>query len=171
MKKYHLAVVLLTGLVYAPAKADTLSIAFDMPTLTGLPAAFLQFSGTITNTTGSTVYLNGDGFNLTGFDQSAIDDSPFFANTPPFLGPGGSTGDIGLFNITIPNPFATGNYGGTFQVSGGADGNAQDVIGTAYFTVQVQQPSGVPEPSSAVLMSGALLLLLVAKQIITRPAR
>lgn len=168
MKKYHLALILfifLIGLVCAPAKADTLLIALDSPTLNGSPGDVLQFFGTLTNTTAADLYLNADNINLAGFDPSAIDDSPFFANTPLFLVPGGSTGDIRLFDITIPNPFATGNYGGTFQVLGGVDGNAQDIIGSAYFTVQVQQSAAVPEPSSAVLLSsGALLLLLVAKQ-------
>jgi hypothetical protein len=177
MKKYHLALILLTGLLCAPAEANTLlSIVLDSPTLTGSPGDFLQFFGTVTNTTGADVYLNADNFSLTGFDLSAIDDSPFFANTPPFLSSSGTTGDIELFDVTIPNPFtdscvAASNCGGTFQVLGGADGTAQDVVGTAYFTVNVQEPSGVPEPSTAVLMSGAVLLLLVAGKIVAHPNR
>ena len=118
--------------------------------------------------TSANLYLNADNFNIAGLDPGAIDDSPFFANAPIFLGPGSSTDDIGLFNITIPDPFATGDYEGTFQVLGGVDGNAQDIIGSADFTVQVQQPTAVPEPSSAVLLSASLFLLLVAKQIIRR---
>jgi hypothetical protein len=132
---------------YTPAKADLLIIALDSPTLAGSPGDVLQFFGTLTNTTSANLYLNADNLNLAGFDPSAIDDSPFFANAPLFLGPGASTGDISLFNITIPNPFATGNYGGTFQVLGGMDSNAQDVIGSADFTVQVQQHSAIPEPA------------------------
>ncbi len=170
MKKYHLALILLIGLVCPPANADLLTIALDSPALTGSPSDVLQFFGTLTNTTSANLYLNADNFNLAGFGPSAVDDSPFFTNAPLFLGPDASTGDIGLFNITIPDPFVTGNYGGTFQVLGGADGNAQDVIGSADFTVQVQQPAAVPEPSLAVLLSGALLLLLVAKQVMARPA-
>ncbi len=126
----------------------------------------MQFFGTLTNTTNADLFLNADNFNLAELDPSTIDDSPFFANAPIFLGPGSSTGDIGLFNIAIPDPFATGNFGGTFELLGGVDGDAQDIIGSADFTVQVQQSTTVPEPSSAVLLSGSLFLLLVAKQII-----
>ena len=122
--------------------------------------------------------MNADNFSLTGFDPSVIDDSPFFANAPQFLGPAptGSTGDIELFVVTIPNPFtdpsvAASDCGGTFQILGGADGNAQDVVGTAYFTVNVQQAFGVPEPSSVVLMSITTLFLLIARKVAARPVR
>src|SRR5271170_6424967 len=108
MKKYHLALILLVGMVCLPAKADMLTIAIDSPTLTGSPGDVLQFFGTLTNTTNADLFLNADNFNLAGFDPSVIDDSPFFANAPLFLGPNGSTGDIGLFDITIPNAFAIG---------------------------------------------------------------
>jgi hypothetical protein len=174
MKKHHLALILLTGLVCAPAKATTiLTIALDSPTLTGSPGDVLQFFGTITNTTNADVYLNADNFSLTGFDPSDIDDSPFFANTPAFLGPSptGTTGDIELFDVTIPNPFtdpcvAAMDCGGTFQILGGDDGNAQNVVGTAYFTVNVQQASGVPEPVPAELMAGVILFLAIARKIV-----
>jgi hypothetical protein len=175
MKKYHLAPILLIGLVCAPAKADIAAIALDSPTLTGSPGDVLEFSGTITNTTNADVYLNADNFSLTGFDPTDIDDSPFFANAPAFLGPLGTTGDIELFDVTIPNPFmdscvAASDCGGTFQILGGADANAQGVVGTAFFTVNVQPPASVPEPSWAVL-SGAILCLLMARRIMARPVR
>jgi hypothetical protein len=162
MRKYHFALIFLIGLACAPAKGTALFISLDTPTLAGAPGDLLQFFGTISNTTGATVFLNGDNFNLTGFPPSALDDSPFFANAPLSLGAGASTADIGLFNVTIPNPFVGGDYGGTFQILGGADGNAQDVVATAFFTVQVD----TPEPSPAVLLSGALLFLLVAKRLL-----
>lgn len=60
---------------------------------------------------------------------------------------------------------------GTFQVLGGVDGNAQDIIGSAGFTVHVQQPATVPAPSSAVLLSGGLMLLMVARQLMARPGK
>jgi hypothetical protein len=183
MKKYHLALILLTGLVCAPAKGDMLfTTTLDSPVQSGSPGDFLQFFGTITNndTTLSdpAVYLNSDNFSLTGFNY-ATDVTDDFANTPISLGPGASSGDIELFDITIPNPFtdpciASVTCGGTYQIFGGADGGAgtaDDLLGTANFTVDVQEPSGVPEPSSAVLLSSALLLLLVARKIVARPVR
>jgi len=107
----------------------------------------LEFSGTLTNTTSTNQYLNADNFNLAGFDPSAIDGNPFFANAPLFPGPDGATGDIGLFDIASPNPFAPGNHGGVFQILGGVNGDAQDIIGSVDFTVAVQQTSAVPEPA------------------------
>ena len=48
MKSYHLGLILLTGLLCAPANANTiLTIALDSPTLTGSPGDMMQFSGTI----------------------------------------------------------------------------------------------------------------------------
>jgi hypothetical protein len=170
MKKYHFVLILLIVLMCAPAKATILFISLDSSTLTGSVGDVLHFSGTIQNQTGATVFLNGDNFTLPGFDPSAFDDGPFFANAPLSLDAGVTTADIGLFNVTIPSPHATGNFPGTFQILGGADSNAQGVVGTVDFTVQVQA-QGVPEPSSSALLSSALLLLLVAKRIIPRPAR
>ena len=169
MKQHRLAVILMIGLICASARADQLTITLDSPTLTGLPGDVLQFFGTLSNTTGTDLFLNADNFNLAAFDPSAIDDSLFFTNAPLFLGANGSTGDIGLFNITIPNPFFTGGYGGVFQVLGGSDGNVQDVIGSASFTVQVQQTTTVPESSSVPLLSFVLLALVLVRRISTRP--
>jgi hypothetical protein len=174
MKKCHLAAILLTGLLCVPAQSAILfDVTFDSPVQSGAPGDILQFFGTITYpaASGPTVYLNADSFSLTGFDVTAITD--LFANSPVSLDAGGSSGDIELFDITIPNPFTdscvgSADCGGTYNILGGADGGAgtaQDVIGTANFTVDVQQPSGVPEPSSAVMLSSTLLLLLVARRI------
>jgi hypothetical protein len=172
MKKYHLVLILLTAVVCATAKASSLFISLDSPVQSGAPGAFLQFFGTITNTTGSTVDLSSasDNFTLTGFNYFTDVTDLFFANVPLSLAAGASTGDIELFDITIPNPYTdscalSADCGGTYQILDGS-GN---VLGTAFFTVDVQPPSGVPEPSPAVLLSSALLLLMVARKIITRP--
>ena len=142
-------------------QASTLFVTLTPSTLTGAPGDLLQFSGTITNTTNATVFLNADGFNLTGLDSSAIDDTPFFVNAPLFLDPNASTANIGLINISIPLGFTLGNYGGTFQIFGGATADDQTLIGSVDFTAQVQAASGVPEPSSFSLLalSGTLLTL------------
>ena len=109
MKKYHLALLIVAGLAAGRANADALSITLDSAILTGSPGDVLKFFGNITNNTASSVDLAADNFNLTDFPPTAIDDSPFFANTPPTLNANGtagdSTGDVELFDITIPNPF------------------------------------------------------------------
>jgi hypothetical protein len=151
-------------LVRAPAKADLLTAVLDSPTVSGSPGDVLKFSGTLTNTTSSNLSLNADNFNLAGFDPSAIDDSPFFTNVPLFLGPNGSTGDIGLFDLAIPIMFASGNYEGVFQVLGGVDSDAQDIIGSVDFTATVQQ-SAVPEPALRITLLLALTLLMFTRRI------
>jgi hypothetical protein len=123
-----------------------------------LPGDELQFFGTLTNTTSGTVYLNADNFNLATLPLSSFDDSPFFANAPVSLDGGGTSGDIELFDLDIPAPFTPGKYDGSFQVLGGVDDNAQDVVGTVNFTVQVQGPtSAIPEPTSLPLLGAAFL--------------
>lgn len=176
MRKLHLTLLLLAGLACLPVKGATIfTITLDSPVQSGSPGNVLQFFGTITNTSASTQYLNSDNFTLTGFNYGTDVTDDFF-NTPISLGTGASSSDIELFDITIPNPYSNGcvalsDCDGTYQIFGGADGNAQDLLGTANFTVNVQQPSGVPEPSSGVLLSGALLLLLVARKIVAHPVR
>ncbi len=164
MTKHWFAILTLALLACGSASADTIAITLDSPTLSGSPGDTLQFFGTLTNTTADTVFLNDVNFNLASIPLSSIDNSPFFTNAPlsldaaASLDGGFTSGDIELFDITIPNPFTAANYAGTFQVLGGVDGNAQDILGTANFTVQVLGPtSGVPEPSSLVMLGTALV--------------
>jgi hypothetical protein len=112
----------------------------------------LEFDGTLTNTGSETVFLNGDNLNLARFPPGSLAGTPFF-NEPVSLDGGDSTSDMELFDISIPVPFTPGSYDGTFQVVGGVDGNAQDILGTVDFTVQVAgATSPVPEPSSLLLL-------------------
>jgi hypothetical protein len=171
MKNHFLALLFVTGLAASQAKATNLLILLDSPVQTGSPGDFLSFTGTITNTTGSSVDLVGDNFNLTDFPPSALDDSPFFNNTPPSLAGGGSTGDVELFDITIPNPFTLplgdNPYGGTFQVTD----DSGDVVGTAFFTVDVQVQAQTPEPSAAVLATSAIAILSLVEIVRSRRRR
>ncbi len=158
MTKHWFTILVLASLACGSASADTITITLDSPALSGSPGDELQIFGTLTNTSADPVYLNADNFNLVGFDLSSIDDSPFWNNAPPSLDGGGTSGDIELLDISIPGSFTPGSYDGTFQVLGGVDGNAQDILGTANFTAQVTGPtSAVPEPSSVVLLGAAFL--------------
>jgi len=159
MNKLFPAILFPAILAFAtlPTPAEPLSIVFDSSTVTVSEGGTASYSGTITNTTSlADVYLNFDGFTLAGFDTSTIDDSPFFTNANPFLGitgePSATTMDIALFNIPIPNPFAAGDYNGTFEILGGATPNDMTLIGSASFTIDVTgSGTQTPEPSTFVL--------------------
>jgi hypothetical protein len=165
MKTGYLVLILLIGLAAVSANAGTITVSLLSPTLGGSPGDVLQFYGTLTNTTNADVFLNADNLNLTGFDPSAIDDSPFFTNAPLFLDPNGATGNIELFDVTIPDPFAAGGYDGMFEVLGGADGNAQDTLGSASFTVQVELGAAVPEPSSLSLVFSLMIFIAICRNL------
>ena len=147
--------------------ADTIEITLTPTLLSGFPGSTITFSGTLCNTSASTLFLNSAGINLSdGFTPADLDTGPFFANAPASLAAGGSTPTIGLFAIDIPNPFAEGLYQGAFSVLGGVNANAQDTLGSADFRVQVAVTS-VPEPSSslALLVVGIALLRFHKKTI------
>jgi hypothetical protein len=138
-------------LVGAVAKADILTITLDAPYQIG-PGPVFTFYGTITNTSTSTVYLNGDSFPVLDFLLTP-DDSGFYNNTSSPLTAGQSTVDVELFTITAPG-YALGAsnlYSGTYEIQGGADSNANDALGSANFNVQVS-----PEPSSLLLLASGL---------------
>jgi hypothetical protein len=141
------------------ASAGPLTIALDSATLTGAPGTSVEFFGTITNLSPSTVYLNSDSVTLAGFGPGDFDDSPFFANAPFFLDPGDNSGDIGLFTVSIPLGMSPAAYLSTFDILGGETSDDQTIVGSVDFTVQVQPASGVPEPASVTEVGGALAAL------------
>lgn len=150
----------LTALSMTTLQADVL-ITLDQPDQSGAPGSTLQFFGTITNldTTG-TVYVNSDGLNITAnIGDFAIADQ-FFTTVPLFLSaagsPGDSSGSIELFDVTVGSPFPDPltAYGGNYQLLGGVDGDAQNVLGSVSFRVTPTADVGseVPEPVSALLL-------------------
>jgi len=146
------ALILVVIAFAAAANADELSVNLDSSTLTGLPGDTLMFTGTLTNNTSDTLFINSDSFT---FDiAGALDDSPFLLNAPISLDGGVTSSDFEMFDIDIPPGQGTGAYMGSFTVLGGVDGNAQDNLGTASFEVDV-----VPEPASYLLFGSALAML------------
>jgi PEP-CTERM motif len=159
MKIILCALILLT-LTTVAAKADTLTIVLDQPDQMAAPGQTLQFFGSITNDSDTTVYLNSDDFTLNGLSFTVND--LFFDTVPFFLAPSGqsgdSSGDIELFDITVSDPLLDGaaTYPGIYDLVGGIDGNASDDLGSASFSVTT-----VPEPSTlSLLLAGASLVLV-----------
>lgn len=162
-------ILILVTLGSAVAKADGITITLDQANQTASAGGTLQFFGTITNDTDETIFLNGDDPTVEGLSLTPID---LFFNTPISLAPegqaGASSGDIELFDIAVSNPLldAAGVFSGSYSLIGGADGGsdtAQDVLGTANFTVTTVAQT--PEPSSLyLLLSGMLALAALARK-------
>jgi hypothetical protein len=151
--KTFINLIALTVLAAAGAWAD-INITFDDPNQTGTAGQTLNFLGTITNTGDTPVYLNFDNLNLTLLDATVSDN--FFPNVPASLAAGASSGDIDLFDVTIANPgtLPLGTYTGTYELLGGADGNALDNLAQASFSVSV-----TPEPGYFALLGVGLALI------------
>jgi len=129
------------------AKADSLTITLLSPFQSGVSGTVIAFDATVTNTSGGTVQLAGDNFNVDA--PLTLDDSPYNNNWPLSLGAGDSYTGL-LFNVDIPWPTAVGLYTGVFEIT---DQN-NDVVGYADFDVYV-----TPEPSSLLLLGSGLLAL------------
>jgi len=163
-KSINLLGVLGALLLCSPhCEASTIDIDLVQTTQTDAPGITLVFSGVLTNATGSTVFLNSAGINLAGgFLPADFDVTPFLVNAPLSLEGTQGTGAIDLFTVTIPNSFGDGLYAGTFAVLGGADANAQEILGTANFFVGVAG-TDAPEPSTmwtvAVTLAASAMVL------------
>jgi opacity protein-like surface antigen len=142
------AALLTMGLSSAAAYADSVTFTLTNP-IGYVPATggSLTYDATVSApaSNGAAVFLNGDSFNITS--PVTLDDSDFFNNFPLFLAPGTSfTGD--LFVLTVPSGTPIGStYLGTFTLMGGANGGADNVLGTEGFSVTT-----TPEPASVMLL-------------------
>jgi hypothetical protein len=160
-----LCTLMLATLSAVAANADIVTVTFDQPVQTGSPGETLQFFGTITNLSGATVFLNSDDLNVNGLSLTTND--LFLSTVPISLAPNGqpgdSSGDIELFDVIVSNPLldAPGTYLGSYDLLGGADGNAADVLTQAGFSVNT-----VPEPSLGYGLLGAAsgILLLISRK-------
>ena len=154
LKGLLLVSMMIAGFLLAgtAARADSLTITLLSPFQSGVSGTVIAFDATVTNTSGSTVYLNGDDFNVDA--PLSVDDSSYLDSWPLTLGAGDSYTGL-LFNVDIPWPTAVGLYTGYFEITGGADGNAGDVVGEADFDVYV-----TPEPNSLLLLGSGLLALV-----------
>ena len=149
LKGLLLVSMMIAGFLLAgtAAKADSLTITLLSPFQSGVSGTVIAFDATVTNTSGSTVYLNGDDFNVDA--PLSVDDSSYLDSWPLTLGAGDSYTGL-LFNVDIPWPTAVGLYTGVFEIT---DQN-NDVVGSADFDVYV-----TPEPGSLLLLGSGLLAL------------
>jgi len=144
---YALALGMILGLP-GMAYAD-LIFTLDTPTQNVSPGGTLTFTGILTNSTGSTLFLNGDDFTLDG-EGLALDDTPFLLNAPASLDSGDSFTETILTvmaDLTVPFQQAVG----AFHILGGATESDQSLLATKEFEVHV-----VPEPGNGALLVGLI---------------
>lgn len=146
-----------------------LSLTFTSPNQTVGPGGALHFTGTLTNTSSSLVFLNSDSVSFNApVAGLTLDDSPFLTNAPMFLaaGPIGSSYTGDFFDVMVSPSAVAGTYQGTFDVLGGGDTGTYDIVGSQTFFVSV--PEAVPEASTTVSMGLLLALggggLMIAKR-------
>ena len=136
-------------LLPAGAFAGPVTINFASSLINRQAGQTATFSANLINTTGGTVFLNGDSLNIAA--PLTGDDTKFFFNFPLTLAPGASSGSFQIFDITIPLGATLGSYSGAFSILGGATGADLDPLGTAVFAVNV-----VPEPATGTLLHIAM---------------
>ena len=131
------------------ARAD-LVLTLAPSSLNVLPGGSVQFTGTLTNTGSTSVFLNGDSITssvyLSGNSSNlpvpslTVDDKPFIFGAPLMLQPGGTYS--GPFFIVTANAAMTfGSYFGTYSVQSGPDRKTFTTApgSTALFTVVVNE--------------------------------
>ncbi len=163
---FALFVLAATLLLPSRTFADTIDLSLSAPVQSGTAGSTVSFDATVSapGTNGSTVFLNGDSFDVTS--PLTLDDSGFFNDFPLSLDPGDSFSGT-LFSIGLPSNLAAGLYTGSFTIVGGADGDAQDTLASVDWQVNVAPTaSTVPEPESLMLLVAGLpgVALLVQRK-------
>lgn len=159
MNRLLLSCVLLA--VGAASAWANIIITLDDPSQTGTPGGTLSYTGILSNTGLTTVFLNSANLNLAGSSFTPDFINPFFNNVPFFLDAGQFTASIELFSVLVNNPFLdpNGAYVGSYTLLGGVDSGSQDILASAVLTVNVGA-TAVPEPNTFPVMAAALVGLL-----------
>lgn len=131
------------------ALADTLALSLSNPVQSATPGSSLTFDATVSASSTNTapIFLNSDSYTIDS--PLTLDDIDFFG-FPLSLNPGDSyTGAI--FTVTVPSGLVLGDYTGSFEILGGADGAALDTLATTGFQV-----NATPEPGTMLLLATGL---------------
>ena len=140
-----------------------LTVVLDPTSLVGQPGMPLTFTGTIMNASGSEMFLNGAGGNVSS-PELTLDLTPFFTLTPLSLLDGEIYNGV-IFSVAISSVALSGSYFGTFTIQGGVDALAFDDVGIADFQITVGDSAAVPEQSSGILVLIAVVVLVVRRKL------
>jgi hypothetical protein len=146
------------------AQATPMSFSLASPLLTTQSGLTVTFTGTITETGGTTTFLNGDSFTIAA--PLIADDTLFFLNTPLVFAPLQSV-TAPLFTISVPAGTASGLYPGSFSLLGGGTPATLTVLASQGFAVDVAG-TGTPVPGPATL---SLLMLGIGAACVLRSRR
>lgn len=153
------ALLLAGSAAHAQSPFQPIQVDFAPIVETVTPGSTVTFAGTITNTTGSSIFITEDIIDPFASGLTT-DDTPFAdtfaAGAPVELASFQTYFYTDLFTVSADSGVAPGLYKGEFTVFGGSAPLADDVSGTSDFYVRVPTPA-VPEASSVV--SFGLLLL------------
>ena len=128
------------------AQAVPITFTLGSSLLTTTAGMTVTFTGTLTETGGSTTFLNGDTFSST----LPVNDTPFFLNFPLSLTPL-QTFTAAMFTVTVPAATAAGVYSGTVGVLGGTLPSSLGLLASQPFAVSVT-PAAVPEPELGLIL-------------------
>ncbi|MES2461745.1 MAG: PEP-CTERM sorting domain-containing protein [Armatimonadota bacterium] len=145
-----ISIVAVCALLVPTRASAQLQFTLDFSSLLGQPGSTLTYSGTLTNTGSTELFLNNNSYSLAG-NFLTVDESPFFDNFPVSL-LGGETASGNLFTVLIGANETTGPHTGSFSILGGATEPSQTTLATQTFTVNVGRPSAAPEPGSLALL-------------------
>ena len=157
--------LLCMGVALLLAQTARAQVTFTLASSSAMTTASSEvfFTGTITNTSSSTIYLNGLNLvqNASTTPASGVfttDSSPFYNNAPASLAPMGSMGNSytgQLFGIITSGSFnASSQFNGTATLDGGLTNSSSDTLGTPQnFFVS----SAMPEPGALALLASGLI--------------
>jgi hypothetical protein len=158
MATYRKLLFVLSALVFVlsaiSAHADVVKLVLS-PVPSGAPGSTVQFEGTLSNQTSSTVYVVAPTLLDTG--GLTPDYSPFTSIAPLTLAPNAGSGSILLLTAVIDPSTPVGTQiDSEIFFTGGPDPTSTGVVAQQFFVVNVTGGTRVPEPASLLLLLAGL---------------
>ncbi|MSV28103.1 MAG: PEP-CTERM sorting domain-containing protein [Bryobacterales bacterium] len=150
-----------------PAFGDALGFSLDSAVQSGLPGTDVIFTGTLTNLSGTDLFLTDIGYTFIapGGLYLTPDLNFFFQNVPGVLLDGESYSDV-VFMISIAAGAPKALYKGLATILGGDTPVSSGFLAAVAFQID----SSVPEPGVVGLVMAGLGVLAAARKFRTRPA-